>query len=302
MSEILFGLIFAHFVADYLLQTNKINKQKMSQNKTEQRQGFELHILHHLICYVAVYIIIFLFHHNLSIFSFFSAIGTILFIIFVHYLIDLLKVKLTHEKDTLFKASAYVVDQILHITVVWIALCITQEIEYGPIDIVEFFRSLFSNEHNYVLLSLKDKAFLLGTMVIITTHFYGYLIGIMLKPFEPKAFFTDTKIETKTSMITDTSDTNEENMKKEKIETTTYYSENPNSAGIYIGMIERLIIIILMTSTAISAIGFLIALKALTRFKQFDDKHFAEYYLIGNLLSILFGFVTSYFVLRIISL
>jgi hypothetical protein len=36
-----------------------------------------------------------------------------------------------------------------------------------------------------------------------------------------------------------------------------------------------------------SAIGFVIAAKSIARFKELDDKEFAEYYLIGSLMSML---------------
>ena len=45
---------------------------------------------------------------------------------------------------------------------------------------------------------------------------------------------------------------------------------------------------ILVLNGAYGALGFLIASKGMTRFKQLDDREFAEYFLIGTLLSIIF--------------
>lgn len=302
MSELLFGLLFAHFFADYLLQTNRINELKNSQVKKEQWKGLLTHTGHHLICYIVIYSIIFLFYKNSSSQIFFTPI----IICFIHFWIDFAKVRLIQEKNTLFKAVAYCVDQFLHVVVIYVVLLlITNETHYTTENLVLFLKSLLSNDYNHVLFSLKDKIFLLGAITIITTHFYGYLFEIMLGPFKPSGTFKDTKIEAKLSQNTDAKENklNEEySYVVERTDTTTVYSEPPNRTGKYIGMIERLIIVILMTSKAISAIGFLIALKALTRFKQFEDKNFAEYYLIGNLLSVLFGFISSFFAMRILTL
>ena len=70
--------------------------------------------------------------------------------------------------------------------------------------------------------------------------------------------------------------------------------------GRIIGYLERGIILVLMLSGNIGAIGFVLAAKGITRFRQLDDRDFAEYVLIGTLLSVgatmLTGVVLSAFV------
>ncbi|WP_319477354.1 hypothetical protein [Marispirochaeta aestuarii] len=70
--------------------------------------------------------------------------------------------------------------------------------------------------------------------------------------------------------------------------------------GRVIGYLERAIILVLMLSGNIAAIGFVLAAKGITRFRQLDDRDFAEYVLIGTLLSVgatmLAGVVLSAFV------
>ncbi|WP_319561159.1 hypothetical protein [Marispirochaeta sp.] len=62
---------------------------------------------------------------------------------------------------------------------------------------------------------------------------------------------------------------------------------NPEPArGRIIGYLERAIILVLMLTDNIGAIGFVLAAKGFTRFKQLDDRDFAEYVLIGTLLSV----------------
>lgn len=59
-------------------------------------------------------------------------------------------------------------------------------------------------------------------------------------------------------------------------------------AGRYIGTLERIIVFVFVIVQQYSAIGFVFAAKTLTRFNKIsEDQDFAEYYLIGTLLSLL---------------
>ena len=56
--------------------------------------------------------------------------------------------------------------------------------------------------------------------------------------------------------------------------------------GRVIGLLERLVLFVLVLAGQYSAVGFVLAAKAMARFKTLDDRDFAEYFLIGTLLSI----------------
>jgi hypothetical protein len=60
----------------------------------------------------------------------------------------------------------------------------------------------------------------------------------------------------------------------------------PARVGATIGVLERLLIVTFVLIGAEAAIGFVIAAKTLARFKQLDDRGFAEYYLLGTLASV----------------
>ena len=55
--------------------------------------------------------------------------------------------------------------------------------------------------------------------------------------------------------------------------------------GKIIGAIERVMIFFFVIAGEFSAIAFIIAAKSIARFKELEDKEFAEYFLIGTLLS-----------------
>jgi len=55
--------------------------------------------------------------------------------------------------------------------------------------------------------------------------------------------------------------------------------------GKLIGIIERILMFYFVIDGNLTSIGFILAAKSFTRFKELDDKNFAEYVLIGTLLS-----------------
>ena len=60
----------------------------------------------------------------------------------------------------------------------------------------------------------------------------------------------------------------------------------PARIGATIGALERLLIVVFVLTRTEAAIGFVVAAKTLARFKQLDDRGFAEYYLLGTLASV----------------
>ncbi len=59
-----------------------------------------------------------------------------------------------------------------------------------------------------------------------------------------------------------------------------------DNVGATIGILERLLVVTLMISGATLAIGLVVAAKTLARFKQLDERDFAESYLLGTLASV----------------
>ncbi|MEW6770383.1 MAG: DUF3307 domain-containing protein [Bacillota bacterium] len=57
--------------------------------------------------------------------------------------------------------------------------------------------------------------------------------------------------------------------------------------GKCIGLLERALILMLVMRGEMTAAGFVLAAKSIARFKQLDDRTFAEYYLVGTLISTL---------------
>jgi len=69
--------------------------------------------------------------------------------------------------------------------------------------------------------------------------------------------------------------------------------EDEFNTGRLIGMLERIFIFLLVIFNQYAAIGFIIAAKGVTRFKEMENRNFAEYILIGTLLSALSAVVVG---------
>ena len=63
--------------------------------------------------------------------------------------------------------------------------------------------------------------------------------------------------------------------------------------GRIIGKLERLIISILILCDQFGAVGFVLTAKSIARFKQLEDRDFAEKYLVGTLTSTVIAFIVT---------
>jgi hypothetical protein len=65
--------------------------------------------------------------------------------------------------------------------------------------------------------------------------------------------------------------------------------KKPLPAGRWIGIFERLVMMLLVAAKAWDGVGFVLAAKSLARFRQLEDKEFADYYIVGTLMSSVVG-------------
>lgn len=65
-------------------------------------------------------------------------------------------------------------------------------------------------------------------------------------------------------------------------------------SGELIGKLERLVVVLLILFNQFAAIGFVLTAKSLARFKMFEDRDFAERYLIGTLSSFIYAIVVGF--------
>lgn len=84
-------------------------------------------------------------------------------------------------------------------------------------------------------------------------------------------------------------------LKKFKVKEEETDNKNDKNAGRFIGTIERIIMLIFLSISQYSAIGLVLTAKSIARYDKISkDKDFAEYYLLGTLISTLLAIVASF--------
>jgi len=84
----------------------------------------------------------------------------------------------------------------------------------------------------------------------------------------------------------------EESKKNNPADTLTLNRQEYN-AGRLIGILERILIFFFVLADQFTAIAFIIAAKGFARFKELDQRQFAEYVLIGTLMSVVLAIISA---------
>ncbi|HBL83653.1 MAG: hypothetical protein A2Y17_09065 [Clostridiales bacterium GWF2_38_85] len=169
-----------------------------------------------------------------------------------HFIIDTLKFlylkkyKKSHRSPN--ERGIYIVDQLVHIaTLFFISIVIANYIPKLQIP----------NYLNYIFETINIPAYLLLKWVV--------LILLIIKP---------TNITIK-KLLNSYRPKDEELIKTEK-----------KGSGSFIGILERLVIAIFLAINQYSAIGLVLTAKSIARYNKIsNEKEFAEYYLLGTLMS-----------------
>ncbi len=72
------------------------------------------------------------------------------------------------------------------------------------------------------------------------------------------------------------------------------------NTGRVIGLLERIFVFLFVLMNQYTAIGFILAAKGVTRFKDFESRTFAEYVLIGTLLSALLAMAVAFLIKMVV--
>lgn len=290
---LLLSFIFAHLIADFYLQTNK-----MVENK---KKYIALHMIHHFICLSFVVFIFWWVRFDFqNVFTY--AIFPIIFLLSTHLFIDLGKIHIENSKmlkkyrKPSFDLLIFLLDQLLHM-VFLIITCIWFYDDSLSIMYRKIKSLLLTND----TMNFPANLIFIAIVFIVTTTVCGHIISkilgnlsLAISTFEGKYAFkneiNDDRINKKRS--------NNQGMTEEY--SFMIVNKDNLNRGRMIGYIERLLVLILTYYSSFSAIAFIITAKSITRFKQMDDRNFAEYFLLGTLLSILFGIMIGLFVKAII--
>ncbi len=279
---IILMLLLAHLIADFWLQTDQMVKDKMKYLKK--------HSFHHMLTTGIALLIIWMYHFKFENIIFYFILP-LFFILITHILIDLLKLKLVDstrriKTDNMKILGLFLMDQVLHAAIILMActLFFQMEVQEMATNLIDLFGT--SSMHPVNTLLFMIIIFILATSV--SGHIVRHIIGSLpseLANFEGELTLSNKMMNAKKKMQPKT-----ENSFKEEYHYFTY-SSPLRSRGRLIGYIERLLVISLTVIGAYQSIAFIIAAKSIARFKQLDDRNWAEYFLLGTLSSIFLGLV-----------
>lgn len=270
-------LLIAHLIGNFFLQPIKLVEQKKNTIKG---------LIIHTIFYTLMIALVLLLFGNIWEIIFWT------FLIFIsHFAIDCVRIKINkNNEDNKIKFYSFVIDQLIHVLILVInAFVIKSDLNVIGMFFyeIEILREIgFNNIMNYslsILIVLKPTS-------IFIKHFFD-LVFIRKEKNEEKSF-TDEKESAITSYNVIIPN---ENKVEEKIEISQQKvvdnlkekNNDSDNIGSLIGMLERVIILLLGALGLYSSIALVLTAKSLARFKQLEDKKFAEKYLVGTLMSLI---------------
>lgn len=257
-------LMIGHLFGDFYLQNNKLAEGK----KAAERNTFLRALgVHSVIYLLTMYVVM-----AVTTGSFVRGILPVLIAGITHGAVDFLKLRIEKRDSRLEKYEwiSFTADQMVHIGILYALDCIFNihaDFTWFPIQL-EYFIMQYPG-----ILTVLIAILICGKPAAI-------IVSLVFK-MVPRTIEEAAKpAKTKESDIEDAKKDSEiKDMKEEQ------KSEEELQIGSWIGILEREIMLFLALMGQYGAIGFVLAAKSLARFKQLENKAFAEKYLLGTLLS-----------------
>ena len=268
-------MLISHTFSDFIFQSRKMVEEKSKLKSL----GFIKHGI--ILFFISMFTLLT---------SDFSLFKTVLIITVIHLIVDVFKesfqhfLKNFHAKEKIensllnsWKLTMFLIDQLVHIGfIIFISKGI--QINKGPIyNFISPYISdsaIFSNHNLKILFIITYIAFsgaylipLIFNLIYSNISDYNEKLGNIIKQ--------DMKNEEERNFI-------------DEVKT-----------GKWIGILERILMLIFIAGGYMAALGVIVSVKSLARFKMMENKIFSEYYLLGTLLSVVYT-ITGYYLLNLI--
>ncbi len=181
-----------------------------------------------------------------------------------HIALDVGKSALIKRQPSLNNAVVFLADQFLHLIVVGAATFVAVGF-MPPFD-------AWSNRW----MDSRDSFLLIILVISLTVFPTGYLIRYMLTPWSKE--------------LAESGDDNE---------ATDGNIDGLTNAGLYLGWLERTLLLVAFSVGSLTAVGLIVGAKSIARFPAFKTRAFAEYFLMGTLLSVAIAWIGGW-ILRIV--
>lgn len=278
---LLLSLIIAHLIADFYLQTDSMVQDKL--------KNIKKHIFHHLM--VNTFVLSLTWYLNFQSVPITAIIWPVVFITGTHFIIDLFKIRLVDQytnRENLNKLWFFVIDQVLHLLMILIALQLFYNIPL--VSVFDRFTELLIENGGEI--GKLNTVMFLTIILILGTTVSGHVIRILLGSLPSQLLTFEGKYTFKND-LKETDYPKNSNGERGLSEQYSYmiFNKHDLSRGKLIGYIERLLVILLTYYGSYPAIAFIVTAKSIARFKQIDDRDWAEYFLLGTLTSMFLGIV-----------
>jgi hypothetical protein len=312
---VLCWLIFAHLLADFVLQNDWIAMNK-GQGTDEGRRALATHGVHVALCLLP------------AVFAFgLPGLVYLLVVAVSHVFVDRWKVQATRRADEQAQAQArarmertgevpasglggawtpwpgmlFLADQALHLTfaiVGWLVI-----LESAPLTAqwIDFVNLVLRGWDRATVHAVVLTGVVLASLFIVNTRAAYYFVLALVSPRELKPVSPAHAASPAPAATPAPAGTAAPAPAGADGSGPSVPSGAPARIGATIGAFERLLIVGFILVGSSVAVGFVIAVKTIARFKQLDDRGFAEYYLLGTLASVSVAISSGYMGLAALS-
>ncbi len=328
-------LVLAHFVADFVLQTDRMATDKGA----DGRQGLAGMVRHAAAVAVCLVPVVFAFGG--------PGVAFLLIVSVSHGLIDRAKILWTRRADAIAAEAAasaevgasaiaassaeagavavpgampptdggsvglgpawtpvpgalFILDQFCHLAITVVFWAIFLDGVALTVPFADFIGRLFARWDPTTVHTVVLWAVVLASLLIVNIRAASFFVStlVMPRPVLPSAAKPApvSPAATTTTVRVGPFSATTETMTTPPIvirETESGETPPPDRIGETIGVLERLLIVIFVLGGAAVAVGLVIAAKTIARFRQLDDRAFAEYYLLGTLASVTVAVVSA---------
>jgi hypothetical protein len=253
------ALYLAHLLTDFVFQTAHLVQQK----KNGHAIGYFKHGAIHYFCAVLA---AGLFLPGMILSLRFQVV--VIALTLVHLSIDICKIQFAKSRPAADGAIVFVADQIVHFITIVLAAC---WIERAPLASV-------ARSSLQALRGQSNRILLLLVIYLVVIFACGYLIRFVTKPM-----MRHIGQGTRQAGVVPPHET----------------PAQLSNAGMYIGWLERFMVLTALLLHSPATVGLIIAAKSIARYPQFHREQFAEYFLIGTLLSISTAFVGGVVLMKV---
>ncbi|QDR79934.1 DUF3307 domain-containing protein [Sporomusa termitida] len=256
-------MLLSHVITDFVLQTDRIAEGKRTNYKIMDS---------HVGCYLLTNLILLAPYLSFANYLWCLIIG----LTFAHWLIDVQKVEYDQGHNSNGLASFFL-DQFVHISLIGLSYPLLRDIQ--PTELFTALARFFSA--HYPVFDLLTKQAICVYILILSGYLFNFkgatiITKMVLDKYlhlkAPAKFSVNQPADSRTAVA--------------EAAASHLPAANAKNAGETIGNLERLIIVTMVIQQNYPAIGLVFAAKTIARYKQLEEKNFAEYFLIGTFTSL----------------